>query len=357
VTDTDSSDSKAERSDNAGPSLSDPPRPAGRGPASASWRAHVAGEAFEGALEAYFEDVYRFLERSSLNELLPEDIVLPWISRRAKPEQVEAQWREPFNRAWARARSIMAADGRQVREVLGEERSARLVSLAERLEPPPEAVRAVFRQGATEKLLGEVLYEGIMGFLKRADLLGPVVDKLPILGGLRRRLLASLKEEFERRAETKVRSFLQQASKAAVERAIEFVLSDKNRELFKGMRHKLAQTVLDRRVRELAGSDEQSEQLREEAWRVLVSVLGDGPQARKLFRSFRERYGDRTPDSLRRRFRTPSLEEDARPLAVHLLRAFSRTRAAEERFAATPWPNTPGAESPSEAPGDEETPA
>ncbi|MFC1708269.1 hypothetical protein ACFL59_15870, partial [Planctomycetota bacterium] len=224
-------------------------------------------------------------------------------------ETIEKRLRPFLTRLVDKGVERLRGDQRTVREALGEETVREITEAVERLEPTEDGVRAFFEQGASEELLSNVVYSGILEFVRRADLLGPFVDRIPVIGGLRRRILSGLREEFERRAEAQVRAFLKSFSKRAVERAVEFVLSPANRDKFKRMRLKLLDRALGRRVADLVPKQDRLERMREQAWKRLHRRLEETDRWLQEHEGLRERHGQRSLVELREEWGLPDLND------------------------------------------------
>ena len=66
-----------------------------------------------------------------------------------------------------------------------EEEEEGIKKCLEEMDEEPAVVDAILRSEVVEKMLGHVLYEGILEFIERADILGNLIKGLPIIGPLR----------------------------------------------------------------------------------------------------------------------------------------------------------------------------
>jgi hypothetical protein len=226
--------------------------------------------------EAFVTAYDGWLRGQTLSSLVPREAIL---ALSAELEGDDAWWdlqRVRFDKAWARSEARLRGEERSLGEVIGKAGSERVVSLAESLDPDPEAVRTFLRSPAIESMLGEVLYQGIFEFIKKVDLVGRVVNKLPVLGGIRRKILAAFREEIENRLESQIKGFLGGFSGLAVERMIQFVLSDENRQGMGKARRRLAEHMLERPVKTLVPDAEAVARSRENTWKAIrESKLSD----------------------------------------------------------------------------------
>jgi hypothetical protein len=72
----------------------------------------------------------------------------------------------------------------------------------------PELVTAVLRSEAVELLLGHVLYEGIVEFIQQVDVLGNVVNSLPVIGPIRVQIMTAARDQLDLLVGKQIASFL-----------------------------------------------------------------------------------------------------------------------------------------------------
>lgn len=240
-----------------------------------------------------------WLRGQSLAELLPREQVGALIAELRADDGFWARLRPRYEKAWLRAEERLRADDRPLRAHLSPRATARLLDGFEALDPDPEAVRTFLRSPAIEATLGAVLYAGIFEFLKRVDLIGNMVNKLPILGPIRRKVMAAFKEELDTRLEAQVKGFLGGFSGMAVERMIQSVLSPENREGFRKARRRLGEHLLDRPVKSLLPDPATSARHRDEVWSALreASLRDEREHLDALYADHgADRIGDLTPE-------------------------------------------------------------
>ena len=223
---------------------------------------HPEAIRFVQALDAW-------LREQPLADLVPRATLSGLIQESREDEALWSEARPRFDRVWSWIEERLRKEERPLREVLSPEASERFLEGLERVEPDPEAVRAFLRSPAVEHMLGEVLYHGISEFLRKADFIGRIVNRLPVIGPIRKKIMGVFKEEFEGRLEEQIKGFLGQFSGLAVDRMIEHVLSEKNRAGFSAARRKVGEHVLDRPVKTLLPSREATSRARAQLWEGL----------------------------------------------------------------------------------------
>lgn len=214
---------------------------------------------FVAALETW-------LQAQPLEDLVPRDEVDALIQESRDDDALWTELRPRFDKVWDWVETRLRDESRPLSEVLSPEASERFLSGLERVEPDPDAVRAFLRSPAVEEMLGEVLYHGISEFIRKADLIGRVVNRLPVLGPIRKKVMAIFKDEFEGRLEGQIKGFLGSFSGLAVDRMIEHVLSEKNRPGFSAARRKVGEHLLGRPVQSLLPAAEATAEAREQLW-------------------------------------------------------------------------------------------
>lgn len=292
-----------------------------------AWDALLADEAVRVSLEELCQKTLDWLADEPLGALAPEEKVAEWHRALTDPTRREAI-RGGLERLLDDGRERLLAERRTASELMGERAAKAACELAEAWEPDEASIRRLVRGEAGERMMASVLFDGIMEFVRRADILGPIVDRIPVLGGLRRRIMSGLKEEFERRAERQVRLFLETFAKAAVDRAVRFIVSDENRSLMRRARGELAARLLELPLRELAVGPARHEKIRRALTDALDGWLADPTRLDDLHRRLRERYKDETARGLRERYGLPDPTAHlAPPLAALALRWLARPEA------------------------------
>lgn len=210
-----------------------------------------------------------WLRGQPMAQVVPRERLRSTIDELRGDDAFWEEMRPRYERAWAEGEAKLRAEQRPAREVLSPATCERILEGLERLDPDPEVAKAFLRSPAVESTLGEVLYHGITEFLAKADLIGRVVNKLPVLGPIRKKVMAVFKDEFEGRLEGQVKGFLGQFSGKAVDRLIQQVLSEENRPGFRAARRKVGEHLLERPLASLIPAPEQTDRLRDELWKGL----------------------------------------------------------------------------------------
>lgn len=250
-----------------------------------------------------------------LQDLLPREGLSTWLTEVRGDDAYWEGLHPRFEQAWKKAEDRLRADDRPARELLSPQAVERLLDALEALDPDPEAVRTFLRSPAIEATLGSVLYAGILEFIRKVDLIGNMVNRLPVIGGIRRKVLSAFREEIDTRLESQIKGFLGGFSGKAVERMIQHVLSEQNRAGFRAARRSLGEYLLQRPVSSLVPSPETAARHREAVWKGLRK-----PQIRDEDKHLDAAYEDHGQDRVGDW--TWRLSEAALPLLARPLRRF-----------------------------------
>ena len=87
-----------------------------------------------------------------------------------------------------RAEKALREETRTLGELLGAEASEKVLKALENVSGDADATRSFLRTPAVEKVVGSILYEGIFEFIKGVDLLGNIINGLPIIGPIRQQI-------------------------------------------------------------------------------------------------------------------------------------------------------------------------
>jgi len=171
-----------------------------------------------------------------------------------------------FDAAWARVEAHLRKEDRPLKEILADPMVDRAIEAAGDVEPDVDAVGAFLRSPAVEAMLGDLLYTGISEFMRRADLVGPIIDKLPVIGSIRKKILATVADEFERRMESQIKGFLGGFSGMAVESMIQYIFRQENRAGFRSAQRQLMDHMLARPLNTLLPGNEMMLSMRDSVW-------------------------------------------------------------------------------------------
>ena len=187
-------------------SLREPCRPVGAGQkaAAAAWPArtallvacepaaddhvadeHVAGEHFQAEAAQLLDLLDLWIRQQAISSVLSRQQATGLLDELRNDRRFWAQQRKQFTRVWTSIVEGLRQETRPLSAVLGDSTSARLLDAFEEMDEEPAVVDAILRSEVVEKMLGHVLYEGILEFIERADILGNLIKGLPIIGPLR----------------------------------------------------------------------------------------------------------------------------------------------------------------------------
>lgn len=209
----------------------------------------------------------------TLREVLPPmDLARAVRSMRADKALLDS-YRPIYDKATARIEKTLREETRTIREIIGEEASMRALASLEGIAGDPEATRAVLRTPAVESVIGSILYEGIFEFIQTVDLIGNIVNSLPIIGPIRQQIVSGFKRELDRTLGRQVKSFLGSYSRLATEQLASLVLSEENSKGFAQARRRLGEEVLGRPLSSLVPASAVVQDLRESAWALAETPL------------------------------------------------------------------------------------
>eukprot|EP00614_Pseudopedinella_elastica_P018161 CAMPEP_0172649348 /NCGR_PEP_ID=MMETSP1068-20121228/241742_1 /TAXON_ID=35684 /ORGANISM="Pseudopedinella elastica, Strain CCMP716" /LENGTH=362 /DNA_ID=CAMNT_0013463697 /DNA_START=29 /DNA_END=1117 /DNA_ORIENTATION=+ len=267
-------------------------------------------------------DAYKLLEtyvrRSTLRELLPPSELAATVASLREDKELWESYRPTYEKAVKRAEKEFREESRTFKEILGEDASERLLkaleevagdadatqavlrtpavegvmgkkeefillcvgasSALEEVAGDADATQAVLRTPAVEGVIGSVLYEGIFQFIQTVDIIGNIVNGLPVIGPIRQQILNAFKKELDRTLGRQVKSFLGSYTRAASEQVANLVLSEENSKGFANARRRLGEEVLNRPLNSLVPPESTVDELSDAAWNIAASPLPIGDE-------------------------------------------------------------------------------
>lgn len=202
------------------------------------------------------DDLIERSKTESLNTLLSRDAAVAIISELRADESFFKTNEKLLDDLLISVEKRLRNEKRTIRELLGTSTAEKAVDFVSGLDLYDQGlVRAFLQSGIVEQMIGEILYEAIFEFLKRADIVGNVVNGLPLIGPIRQQITKELKKTLDLVLGPQVKTFLASFNRVAVQRMIDFVLRPANKGNFQKANRNLVEALLSRRVSELLPSE------------------------------------------------------------------------------------------------------
>jgi len=234
-------------------------------PTSASTIHHVSISATATA-----RDAINWIKTEELEHLVPKEDVLNILDELLSDEELINDSESIVVKNWDKLERKLLEETRSVAEILGKKNTDRILKSVENIEGyDPDAVRAFLGSEAVNKLLAQVLYDGIYNFFQTIDVFGNIIGQLPIIGPMRNKIRDEAKRSLDRTVGPLIKTFLRSYTKVAVLEASDFVLSPANRKVFGGANVKLASNILERSVNSLVPPPDMTVKLRNDAFEYL----------------------------------------------------------------------------------------
>jgi len=194
-------------------------------------------------------------------------------------EEIKANdelWQENkivYDKYWLKLEEQLRNENRRIDEILGSSLTSKILKTVQDIDVyDPVAVRTFLQTPAVELMISGILYEGIFEFLQRVDIIGNVVNQLPIIGPIRQSIVKEFKQQLDKVLAPQVKTFLSTFNRIAVERMISFVLSNENRKGFAAANVKLIENILSRKISTLVPNKDTSNKLKDQAWSAIIEV-------------------------------------------------------------------------------------
>mmetsp|Transcript_245 Transcript_245/g.435 ORF Transcript_245/g.435 Transcript_245/m.435 type:complete len:278 (-) Transcript_245:267-1100(-) len=250
------------------------------------------------------------------SDVLPPDDLAVAVAAIREDRALREALRPRYDDVTKRIEDQLRTESRSIGDLMGEKAEAQLLTALEDVAGDADATRSFLRTPAVENVIGNVLYEGIYEFIQTVDLLGNIINKLPLIGPMRQQVMASFKKEIDRTLGKQVKSFLVSYSRLATEQMASMVLSEENAKGFASARRKLGEELLQRPLSSLVPSARACQEARDGAWAIAESPLPLSDE--EIIDRIYAQVGDTTIDELG--FSpTPKLQELAQAVLERFL--------------------------------------
>jgi hypothetical protein len=235
--------------------------------------ARVHAHALKHNMVSSAREAIDWLKKEELDSLLPKEDSLTILNELLSDGELIDDSERLIIKNWDKLEHKLMEEKRSVAEIIGKETTDRVLKSVENVDGyDPQAVRAFLGSEAVNKLLAQVLYDGIYNFFQTIDVFGNIIGNLPIIGPMRNRIRDDAKKNLDRTVGPLIKTFLTSYTKTAVLEASNFVLSPANRNIFGSANANLVSNVLERPVNTLIPSSELTAKLRDDTFEYLRSV-------------------------------------------------------------------------------------
>ena len=181
-----------------------------------------------------------------------------------------------YEKLFDRLDAQIRKEKRSIEVILGANTTRTLLGFAERIGPElldPASVNAFLRQPAFEEIIGSVIYEAIFTFIERVDILGNIVNGLPIIGPIRKQINDQIKRSLDETLGRQIKGFLVDYNRVAIARIADFALSPSNRAKFGSANKALLTSLLRRPASSFLPAAAETLKLKTRLWELLLDGL------------------------------------------------------------------------------------
>lgn len=214
--------------------------------------------------------IQKWLFNEPLEQIVPRDSLSSAVQ---EIQSNGAFWdtnKSLYEKWWLKFEDTVRDEKRPLKDILGKQFVDELLGTVEKADVyDPTTVRAFLQNPAFEYMIGGILYEGIFEFIQRVDIIGNIVNGLPIIGPIRQTIMSEFKKNLDKTLGGQVKTFLSSFNRVAVQRMIDFVLSPSNRISLQKANRNLVQSLLERPVASIVPNKETTNMLRDRFWLAL----------------------------------------------------------------------------------------
>eukprot|EP01041_Mallomonas_annulata_P003473 gene3473-6914_t len=214
------------------------------------------------------ENVKDWIKNQDLNSFIPKDDINLIISDVKTHDNVWENFEKQYIQLWTDVDQKLRNEVRPLKEILGKETTTEILAAVEKTNIyDPETVRTFLRTPAFEAMMGGILYEGIFEFIRRVDIIGNIVNSLPVIGPIRQTIVKEFKKSLDATLGSQVKIFLASFNRIAVQRMAEFILSPENSKSFLKANRNLVESILSRPINSFLPDKKASELYRDDIWK------------------------------------------------------------------------------------------
>jgi len=245
-----------------------------------------------GREETVIDRVDEWLRRQTFSEMVDSHELKLLFKDVVSDDAYWQRQRGTYDTIFDEVDTLLRREKRPLKEILNNGVLDKLLDQVEGAEVDPSILKAFMRTPAVESMAGAILYTGIFEFVEAADILGNIINQLPVIGPIRQEINKSLREQLDNTLGPQVTKFLGTQSRPAVEQMIAFITDDSNKKAFGKSGRRLAEYILNRPVDALMPARQTALKIRDEGWPVIRQLVTTVEGQEQLIDGFFEKNGD-----------------------------------------------------------------
>lgn len=234
------------------------------------------------------EEGLSFTSSQTLSSTLSSTDLVTIIADVQSNDGLWNEYKSKYDEYLSSLESKLRDEDKTVAEILGESSVESIYRIVESLPKYDKAVVTTFMNEPTvEKILSSIIYEAIFEFLQKVDLIGGIVNTLPVIGPIRVTIVKEFKKQLDRLLGPQIKTFLASYNRIAINRIIDLVVSEDI--AFSKVNGNIVRSVLNKSINSYLPDQTSSAQLKEDVWNFLRGV--DIENIAKIINVFYDDFG------------------------------------------------------------------
>ena len=138
-----------------------------------------------GRAETVIDRVDEWLRLQTFSGMVDRHELKKLLSDVVSDDDYWARQRGTYDTIFDEVDTLLRREERPLQQILNEGVLAKVLDQVEKADVDPSLLKAFMRTPAVESMAGAILYTGIFEFVQRADILGNIVNGLPVIGPIR----------------------------------------------------------------------------------------------------------------------------------------------------------------------------
>ncbi|KAJ1439096.1 hypothetical protein B484DRAFT_444242 [Ochromonadaceae sp. CCMP2298] len=223
---------------------------------------------------AFMKNLFQLMEAESIGSLMPKEDLMEMIREVRSNAVIMKKVENRFQYFWKYFAALVYNEKRSFKEILGPEISTKVLQVAEKLDIyDHRTVRSFIQTPAFSHVMSGLVYESVFDVVKNVDVMGRVVNRIPIVGDLRRGIGRGIKRGIDNTIGLRVRTLMTPVvNENNVGRIADFMSSQKNKKAFEMVNRNIVENVISRPLCTIFppyGSSE-FDAMRQAVWNIIV---------------------------------------------------------------------------------------
>jgi len=225
---------------------------------------------------AFATNLLTLLEAESVGTLMPKEELVAILVELRKNDIIMEKIHNRFSHVWKYFHFLVYNEKRSLKEILGEDLTLKVLNVAEKLDIyDHRTVKSFVKTPAFSNVVSGVVYESMFDVGRKIDVLGGVVNSIPVVGPIRQGIGRGIKKGLDKTLGVRFKKSLSPVvNEESMQKVAKFMSSQKNKQTFEQMNRNIVENIISRPLCSIFpdSTGDEMDKLRVAVWNIIIEA-------------------------------------------------------------------------------------